>query len=222
METSSNVKRKGFAVEKSVFSKEIQVFVAVYESKSFASAAHQLNIDPAHVSRVVQRLEDFWNTRFFVSHSRGVEPPSSAHDLFAALDGAKKQLMMSNLARTQGSLKAKIGFSQSTGATHLARHVLPVLISAGFDLETSISTSQNLIQKIQNRELDLIVTAGKINHTDLVVTPLTSENAVFASLSGKDEDILFFNPELLGPNGPLRFLILAASCPKRCFPFSQS
>jgi hypothetical protein len=136
----------------SVFSKEIQVFVAVYESKSFASAAHQLNIDPAHVSRVVQRLEDSWNTRFFVRHSRGVEPLSSAHDLFAALDGAKKQLMMSNLARTQGSLKAKIGFSQSTGATHLARHVLPVLISAGFDLETSISTSQNLIQKIQIRD----------------------------------------------------------------------
>lgn len=140
-----------------------KVFYAVAECNSFSKASELLHISQPAISYAVKELETQLNTKLFIRENRTIKLSDDGERLIYYLRRAFNEINIAeNLLRTNKknfSGIIKIGIYE-----HLSLLILPDLLNdfvkkyPEVKFEINASSSNELKEKLKNRELDLIIT----------------------------------------------------------------
>lgn len=167
----------------------LRLFVAVIEHRSFSRAAEALHISQPAVSRGVRAFEEQVGNRLLDRGPDGIAPTEAgrillrhAMPLFAAERAAAEDLAALR-GLSAGSLR--IGAS-----TTIATWYLPRLLAAyhrahpDVSLRLSAANTQEIADRLVNRDLDLALVEGPIAHPSIAVRPWKRDHLVWVVAAG--------------------------------------
>jgi len=166
--------------------------VAVYETKSFSRAAELLHTTPSSVSYNVKELERQLGIRFFIPHTRGVDPTKEADAFYEhVFSGLSSLLDAENLARAFRGLEignVRIGCSSIIANFFLAEFLMrfgeqfPKIRFEFFG-----DSKDGYFHSLIKRDIDLMLTfssdINKKNPNFTTVELMKIENCFFTSKS---------------------------------------
>ena len=93
---------------------QLQVFLVVYETGSFSSAATRLHMTQPGVSQQIRSLENYLGTKLFVRRGHGVELTAAGEGL---IDSARRLITLSET--TERMLMSRRGRRERTDTSRL-------------------------------------------------------------------------------------------------------
>jgi len=153
--------------------RKLQVFLKVYESKSFSQAAKELFLSQPTVTIHIKELEEQLGVNLFERTTRNVVPTKAGHILYQY--GVKLWQLWSGLEKELLSHKdpesgrVEVGASTIPGET-----ILPQLIKEfkslypKFQVYLKVTDTQDVIEKVANGEFELGLVGAEIPHKNLV------------------------------------------------------
>ncbi|MBC7907989.1 MAG: LysR family transcriptional regulator [Rhodospirillaceae bacterium] len=166
----------------------LKLFRAVARTGSVVAAAEQVHSVPSNISARVRKLEDELGIALFLREPRGMRMTPAGELL---LDYSERILALTDEARTALRESAgdggvlRLGSMETTAAVRLPpllvafNHVKP---KVRLSLNTGVSEDQ--IQALLNRQIDLAFVGGPVRHERLVGGPVFVENLVLAAPLG--------------------------------------
>ena len=166
--------------------RQLAAFVAVVEKKSFSQAAERLGVTQPAVSLQIRALEERLGTQLLDRSGRRVEPTEAGLVLYRS---ALKMLQLeSQLAQDleqeeSGELHGTLAIGASTGP---GGHLVPLLLCEfqrdrpELGIALSISDTQNVIDLVAERQLELGVVGALRRHRSLEFEPLARDEIVLA------------------------------------------
>ena len=166
--------------------RQLAVFCAVVERKSFSQAAERLGVTQPAVSLQVRSLEKRLGRTLLDRSGRRVEPTEAGLALYRgaqrmlALEG---QLMDELDAGEAGELHGTLEVGASTGP---GSTVVPVLLcefqraNPDVAVSLSISDTQSVVARVAERELELGVVGAARRHRGVVFEPFFRDEVVLA------------------------------------------
>ncbi len=179
----------------------ITEFVAVVESESFTTAAQQLAISTAQVSRQVSALENRLSTKLLYRTTRKVSVTEAGQLYYQhcrqLLDGVKEaeQALVHLQSKPQGILKI------TAPNAYGEQHVIP-LINDFMSQHSALSVDCQLTNEqvdLINEGFDLAIRVGKLTDSSLVAKRLASRKLItccspdYIAQYGKPENISTLN-----------------------------
>lgn len=167
----------------------LKIFHTVAQVKSFTKAAEILNLTQPAITFQIKNLEEEFSTRFFNRDQNRITLTDTGRILFRyaeiILDEYEKA--SEEIARITGILSGEI----RTGvASLLGKYLLPKLIGVfkqrypNINIIMLVGDSADLIQKIQEHTVDLVIVSEPFSLKNFVVKPFID-----------DEIIVIVNPE---------------------------
>lgn len=184
----------------SPLSKEFELFLSIYRHKSISRASQELGQDQGNASKSLALLEDRLGKKLFVRFRGGVQPTSTAAELYASLSEMKSLWEDAYKGAYSGAQNhtLRIGAHPS-----LASVYFPALFQyfreeqSQFFLKVSLGRSYELTQKVQDRELDLAIVSNPIKNADLVIRSIATEDIELCGLEPPSEkSSLLINPQM--------------------------
>lgn len=139
-----------------------RAFYAVSECKSFSKAVNLLHISQPAISHSIKELEEQLGTKLFIRENKSVRLTDNGKKLLQYVEKAFNNIVLAErvLTETEGELNGNIRIGIYS---HISLFMLPKLISqfvsknpkATFDIYSS--STQELREKLKNRELDIII-----------------------------------------------------------------
>lgn len=139
-----------------------RAFYAVSECKSFSKAVNLLHISQPAISHSIKELEEQLGTKLFIRENKSVRLTDNGKKLLGYVEKAFNNIVLAEraLTETEGELNGNIRIGIYS---HISLFMLPKLISqfvsknpkATFDIYSS--STQELREKLKNRELDIII-----------------------------------------------------------------
>jgi|SRR5919108_903460 DNA-binding transcriptional LysR family regulator len=166
--------------------RQLAAFVAVVEKKSFSQAADRLGVTQPAISLQIRALEERMGTQLLDRSGRRVEPTEAG---LVAYRSAQKMLQLEQqLARDldqeeTGELHGSLAIGASTGP---GARLVPLLLCEfqrshpALFVRLSISDTQNVIDLVAERELELGVVGARRRHRSLEFEPLVRDEIVLA------------------------------------------
>ena len=166
--------------------RQLAAFCEVVERKSFSQAAERLGVTQPAVSLQVRSLEERLGARLIDRSGRRVEPTDAGRRLYRS---AQRMLqlerqLIDDLGRDRaGELQGALAIGASTGP---GAHLVPLLLCEfherheGVDVRLSVSDTQNVIEMVADRELELGVVGALRRHRSLEFEPLARDEIVLA------------------------------------------
>lgn len=167
----------------------LRLFVAVIEHRSFSRAAEALHISQPAVSRGVRAFEEQVGNRLLDRGPDGIVPTEAgrillrhAMPLFAAERAAAEDLAALRGLST-GSLR--IGASTTIATWYLPR-VLAAYhrVHPNVNLRLSAANTQEIVDRLVSRDLDLALVEGPIAHPSITARPWKRDHLVWVAASG--------------------------------------
>jgi DNA-binding transcriptional LysR family regulator len=166
--------------------RQLAAFCAVVERKSFSQAAERLGVTQPAISLQVRSLEKRLGRKLLDRSGRRVEPTEAG---LAFYRGAQRMLQLEEQlveeldAEAGGELTGALAVGASTGP---GSTVVPVLLcefqraNPAVAVSLSISDTQNVVERVAERELELGVVGAARRHRGVVFEPLFRDEVVLA------------------------------------------
>ncbi|MGB0733610.1 MAG: LysR family transcriptional regulator [Pontibacterium sp.] len=164
----------------------IQLFILVYNARSFAKVAKTLNIAPSSVSRAIAGLEEQLQARLFQRTTRALSPTELGdaffHRVAAAVDELElaKQEVMTQQHEPFGTLRV-------TASTSFGHKVLAPMLKTFHDRYPKIQlelvledTQSNVVEE----GFDLAIRHGRLRDSNLVARKLRDVRYVLVASKG--------------------------------------
>ena len=192
---------------------DLRVFEAVARLGGMNRAAGELNTVQSNVTTRIQNLEDELGTQLFSRHSRGASLTSAgrrllpyARQVASLLDDARRAV--GDKGAPSGSLL--VGSLETTAAMHLPP-LLAKYVKAYPEVDISLmtGTTEELIGRVLERQLEGALVCGPVNHPELNQEVVFREElAVITSRSVR-------NFEQMAGKGGLKIVVLRIGCSYR-------
>lgn len=190
--------------------RDMSIFVAAYEERSFTAAAERENATQSGVSQHMRNLEYMLGVQLFLRERGGVTPTPAADSFYR---NCLEVLRVHALARRDVARYAK----SETGEIHVglmptitSRVLSPVLDrflreSPNVNVRVTESYSASLTQTVQAGELDFAIVPSGSSVTGLRGRSFVRTPEVLVSRAGGDLDSL--TPVCLRNLGPLKLVV---------------
>ncbi|SFS90149.1 LysR family transcriptional regulator [Marininema halotolerans] len=163
---------------------DLEIFKTVAQHKSITKAAEELNYVQSHITNRIAHVEKAVNAQLFYRHRRGmILTPNGriliqyADEILQLINDVKKKFI-------QPKELMKIGSTDSISSIYLPKLILKYHHSyPEVDISLITSSSENLIKKILNYEIDSAFIVGSTNQLDIVSYPYKEEELVLISSS---------------------------------------
>ncbi|MBD9648747.1 LysR family transcriptional regulator [Ensifer sp. ENS09] len=129
---------------------EMEVFVAVSETRSFSAAARRLKLSPSAVSKLVTRIEDRLGTRLLVRSTRTLQLTPEGEVYFQ-----RAQRILGDIAETEHVVAA--------GGRMAPRGLLRVNAAVGFGERYIMPLAPEFLARYPEVQLDLTLTDSMID-----------------------------------------------------------
>ncbi|GAA4340144.1 LysR substrate-binding domain-containing protein [Pigmentiphaga soli] len=154
----------------------MEVFISVYESGSFSTAARALNKTPSSISKLIQRLEDRLGAQLFYRNSRSVRPTEDGRTFF--LHGQRAVEAMADaetaVAGKSGRLVGRVRIATMlTFAKYQIAPLIPEFSRRFPDLEIEFHLAPVHADLLENG-IDLSIRSGPLEDSSLVSKHLAS------------------------------------------------
>lgn len=182
MATQSSSLNEGSVIE----TRHLQIFVAVYKTRSFTKAAELLYTSQPTVSEHLQNLEARLNCRLFDRLGRSILPTAEADLLFpraaAILDELRR--LEADITATGGTVSGEliIGASTIPGA-----YILPKIAAAfkcdypAISFEIRINDSARIVEEVAGNGLLLGIVGAKLPGVKLSYQPFADDQLILAA-----------------------------------------
>jgi DNA-binding transcriptional LysR family regulator len=170
--------------------RQLAVFCAVVERKSFSQAAERLGVTQPAVSLQIRALETRLGQRLLDRSGRRVEPTEAGLRLYRGaqrLLALEEQLEQDVAADATGELTGRLELGASTGP---GGSVLPILLCElqrrhpGLTIALSVFDTQTVVDLVARRELELGVVGAARRQRAVVFEPLFRDQVVLACPPG--------------------------------------
>ncbi len=170
--------------------RQLAAFCAVVDHQSFSQAAERLGVTQPAVSLQVRSLEKRLGQRLLDRSGRRVEPTEAGLRLYA---GAQRILALEGdlLAEVSGGTEGDLGGTLSIGAsTGPGGTVVPLLLCEfqrrhpGLAIAFSVSHTQNIVDLVAGRELELGVVGAARRHRAVVFEPFFRDELILVCPPG--------------------------------------
>jgi len=170
--------------------RQLAAFCAVVDQQSFSQAAERLGVTQPAVSLQVRSLEKRLGQRLLDRSGRRVEPTEAGLRLYA---GAQRILALEGdlLADVSGGMEGELGGTLSIGAsTGPGGTVVPLLLCEfqrlhpGLAIAFSVSHTQNIVDLVAERELELGVVGAARRHRAVVFEPFFRDELILVCPPG--------------------------------------
>lgn len=155
----------------------LATFLEIYRAGSLSAAAERLGISQPAVTGQLARLEEQLGEPLFLRSRKGVAPTPRA----AAL-AARVSMHLDGLADVLGSAQAEPTLSGTVriggAAEVMTVRVLPALApltGRGLSLHVALGLADDLLAGLVDRRLDLVVSAIRPTHREVLAVPLVDE-----------------------------------------------
>jgi len=153
--------------------RKLQVFLKVYETKSFSQAAKELYLSQPTVTIHIKELEEQLGVNLFDRTTRNVVPTKAGHILYhygvklwQLWSGLEKELLCH---KDPESGRVEVGASTIPG-----QYILPPLIKEfkslypNMQVYLKVTDTQDVIERVANGEYELGIVGAQIPHKNLL------------------------------------------------------
>ncbi|SBW07196.1 Transcriptional regulator, LysR family [uncultured Alphaproteobacteria bacterium] len=166
----------------------LETFLAIGETGSVTAAAQRLNCVQSAVTARLRKLEDGLGATLAERHARGVTLTEAGERLMCyarriARLAEEAEGAVTHAARTEDRLR--LGTMETTAAARLPR-ILARLRADAPELRLSLATgpSDHLTREVLAGRLDAALIGGRIEHPELSLRPVLTEELVEAQAPG--------------------------------------
>ncbi|MFH0784267.1 MAG: selenium metabolism-associated LysR family transcriptional regulator [Pseudomonadota bacterium] len=166
--------------------RHLQIFVAVYKTKSFTKAAELLYTSQPTVSEHMQNLEARLNCRLFDRLGRSILPTAAAQLLYpraiAILEDLRR--LEDDITSTGNSMSGELIIGASTIP---GTYILPAVAASfkndfpGISFEIRINDSAKIVEAVAENELFIGIVGAKIPAAKLLFRPFTEDELILAA-----------------------------------------
>lgn len=162
-----------------MFFTDIELFPAIAKTKSFSQAAKVLHMSRPALSSKIDSLESYYGLKFYNRSFQGVELTEAGRVI---TDYAFRFIELKN-AMENDLLSLKQDYSPDLligGSCSVGNYALPCNINTfkfycpDVDVSLYIGTTQEMIDKVRNQEVDLAIVEGAVAEQDLKICVLES------------------------------------------------
>ncbi len=181
--------------------RHLRYALAASEHRSFRKAAAALRLKQSSLSRRIHQLEDELGVALFIRTSGGVRPTAAGSDLLRMAQHITDEVQaMALLAKAEHQAKAGhlgIGFYASLAAGHLRTALLDFVVHyPEVTLNAFECSRANLLAKLQNGSLDIVIVSGEADEPGVQTLPLWTERIIIAlprTHQLADQEIVYWN-----------------------------
>lgn len=163
----------------------VEAFIKVMETQSISQAAHQLFITQPAVTKRIQSLEQYFDTKLFISVGRGIQPTHTAYELLPLLKNWLNHLtdIENSLSHQRPNIqgKLKIGTSHHIGLHHLPYYLKQYVQDyPQVQLDVHFVDSEQAHEQVLSGDLELaFLTLPPNLHEQLQYQTLWQDDLVF-------------------------------------------
>ena len=169
--------------------RQLDMFRAVAEEKSFTRAAERLHVSQSAISRQVKLLEDELGGRLLYRGGKGatLTPPGELLLRLANRVHRDMQDVVGQIAETHGLLRGSLTIA---GGMTVCMHVLPRVLKQyrrlykGVDLRVVSGPTESILRLLRAHEVDLALLTLPLAERDLEVVPVLKEEMVVVTAPG--------------------------------------
>jgi len=180
-----------------LFLNYLEIIPVVAETKSFSKASKLLHLSQPAISNKVQAMEAYYGVKLFNRTSHGVTLTEAGKIVCGY---AVRFLALANAMEKDLDKLLNIDHSYLTiGASCTAgNYAMPCSIRAfkekypEVSVKLDIGNTQNILDKLKNKEIDIAVVEGKVANSDYITKYINTSNLVFIASNNrrKHKDIL--------------------------------
>lgn len=163
----------------------VEAFIKVMETQSISQAAHQLFITQPAVTKRIQSLEHYFDTKLFISVGRGIQPTHTAYELLPLLKNWLNHLkdIENGLSHQRPDVQGKLKIGTSH---HIGLHHLPSYLKQYVQQYSQVQLDVRFVDSEQAHEY---VLSGDLELAFLTLPPTLDENLHYQPLW--QDDLLF-------------------------------
>ncbi len=162
---------------------EMQTFLHVAESGSFAGASDIMRLTPSAVSKLVTRIEDrlgvkllIRTTRRLVLTDEGIIYLNRARDITAAIEAAENEVSARS-ATPSGHIRVNTG---TAFGRHRLAPVLPLFLTRYPLISVELAITDRQVSLI-DEHVDVAIRTGTVNDSSLIVRKLTEARRIICA-----------------------------------------
>ncbi|WP_018236307.1 LysR family transcriptional regulator [Ensifer sp. BR816] len=165
--------------------RQLQIFLAVVEHRSFVGAASQLRLTPPAVSMQMSRLSEFLDAPLFDKDGRSIQLTAAATALIPYAERMTEALTeaCNVIDALQGRFDKLVRVSMVTTSRNFGPHLLQEFGQAHPDisLETTIANREKVIERLETGHADLALMGRPPQRIDVEATPFAQHPYVLIS-----------------------------------------
>jgi DNA-binding transcriptional LysR family regulator len=169
--------------------RQLDMFRAVAEEKSFTRAAERLHVSQSAISRQVKLLEEELGGRLLHRGARGATPTAPGELLLRLANRVHRDMrdVMSQIAETHGLLRGSLTLA---GGMTVCMHVLPRVLKQykrlypGVELRVVSGPSESILRQLRAHTVDMALLTLPLSDPDLEVVPVLDEEMVVVTAPG--------------------------------------
>jgi DNA-binding transcriptional LysR family regulator len=169
--------------------RQLEMFRAVAEERSFTRAAERLHVSQSAISRQVKLLEDELGGRLLHRGGKGASLTAPGELLLRLANRIHRDMqdVMGQIAETHGLLRGSLTIA---GGMTVCMHVLPRVLRQyrklypGVDLRVVSGPTEAILRQVRSHEVDLALLTLPLGDADLEVAPVLREEMVVVTAPG--------------------------------------
>jgi DNA-binding transcriptional LysR family regulator len=169
--------------------RQLDMFRAVAEERSFTRAAERMHVSQSAISRQVKLLEDELGGRLLHRGGKGTTLTRPGEMLLKLANRMHRDMqdVVGQIAETHGLLRGSLTIA---GGMTVCMHVLPRVLRKyrklykGVELRVVSGTTETLLRLLRAHEIDLALLTLPLVDRDLEVVPVIKEEMVVVTAAG--------------------------------------
>src|SRR6266542_3123358 len=163
--------------------RQLEMFTAVAEEKSFTAAAERLHVSQSAVSRQLKLLEEELKTTLFIRGGRGASLTDAGQILLTAAHRITREMqdVASQISETQ---LLQRGVLRIGGGMTVCLFILPKLLRKfraqykDVDLHVTTGSTETILRLLRTRDIEIALLTLPLVEPDLEVQPVLKEEMV--------------------------------------------
>ena len=163
---------------------QLKTFLEVYRLGSITAAATALDMTQPGASQHIQILENLFGKSLFTRQARGVAPTVFADDLAKKINLQFTQIenVIDDLSFNAEALKGDVYIGGPVSyITAKLMNQLTNLSQHGINIHFSFGGKERIYSLLDNHEIDLAITASKMENADLQFEVIDQENLILVA-----------------------------------------
>ena len=188
--------------------RQIEMILTIERFANITKAADYLGITQPTLSKFLKNTEDKFNTQIFYRFSKELKTTEEGDILLTSFRNIYNEYLLSEQRITdlrEGYInQIKIGTHEILGRYFIPKIEAQTKNEKNINLHYTFKNSRNITEDIVNGELDFGIVADPQKYPDLIIRPLWKEYIGLYSKTGKIEDTILYNSNMIFFNKLLR------------------